>query len=132
VFYEWIEELTQAVEICKKLRKKTDSPWLFSTRTGQGCMSENGRSNSFDSIWQRFMAKALKETKPTVRFTEYDLRAKVAYDNESERARQLLVMLLQLLLIEFIEENQKLLRQRHVKRVSKSTLSYYHLIAQWR
>ncbi len=78
------------------------------------------------------MAKALKETKPTVRFTEYDLRAKVAYDNESERARQLLVMLLQLLLIEFIEENQKLLRQRHVKRVSKSTLSYYHLIAQWR
>lgn len=90
VIYEWNEELTQAVDICKKLRKKTDSPWLFSTRTGQGYMSENGRSNSFDSIWQRFMAKALKETKLTERFTEHDLRAKVASDNDINRAQQLL------------------------------------------
>jgi len=53
-------------------------------------MNENGRSNSFDSLWQRFMAKALKETDLEVRFTEHDLRAKVASDNETERAKQLL------------------------------------------
>ncbi len=53
-------------------------------------MNENGRSNSFDSLWQRFMTKALKETQLVERFTEHDLRAKVASDNESERARQLL------------------------------------------
>ena len=74
----------------QKATKKNDSPWLFSTRTGQGYMSENGRSNSFDSIWQRFMAKALKETKLTERFTEHDLRAKVASDNDINRAQQLL------------------------------------------
>jgi integrase len=36
------------------------------------------------------MAKALKETKLMEKFTEHDLRVKVASDNESERARQLL------------------------------------------
>lgn len=36
------------------------------------------------------MNKALKETKLTDRFTEHDLRAKVASDIESEHARQLL------------------------------------------
>ncbi|MHB8256648.1 MAG: hypothetical protein ACYDHY_14630 [Acidiferrobacterales bacterium] len=42
-------------------------------------------------MWQRFMARLLKETAIKERFTEHDLRAKVASDAESlERARQLL------------------------------------------
>ena len=90
VIYPWVDELRVAVDNIKALRKGIESEWLFCTRSGQGYMSENGRSNSFDSVWQRFMAKALKETDLIERFTEHDLRAKVASDNDSERAKQLL------------------------------------------
>ena len=42
-------------------------------------------------MWQRFMARLLKDTKITERFTEHDLRGKAGSDAESlERARQLL------------------------------------------
>lgn len=41
-------------------------------------------------IWQRFMRKALEKTNLKERFTEHDLRAKVASDLKSEHARQLL------------------------------------------
>ncbi len=59
-------------------------------KKGKCYMNENGRSNSFDSVWQRFMAKALEETDLKERFTEHDLRAKVASDNELEQAQKLL------------------------------------------
>jgi len=72
------------------LRKGSNSEWLFCTRNGKGYMNENGRSNSFDSIWLRFMDKALKDTGLKERFTEHDLRAKVASDNNLERAQELL------------------------------------------
>jgi len=90
VIYEWNDEMKQVVEVIKALSNKTESGFLFCTRSGKGYMNENGRSNSFDSLWQRFMAKALKETDLRERFTEHDLRAKVASDNETERAKQLL------------------------------------------
>ncbi len=42
-------------------------------------------------MWQRFMARLLRETTIKERSTEHDLRTKVASDSESiERARQLL------------------------------------------
>ena len=47
-------------------------------------------AKGFDSIWRRFINKALKETKLSERFTEHDLRAKVASDTETENARKLL------------------------------------------
>ena len=47
-------------------------------------------ANVFDSIWQRFMRNALIKTKLKERFTEHDLRAKVASDIESKHARRLL------------------------------------------
>lgn len=53
-------------------------------------MKEDKMAKGFDSIWRRIMNKALKETKLQQRFTERDLRAKVASDTESEHARQLL------------------------------------------
>ena len=54
-------------------------------------VKEGATANGFDSIWQRFMAKVLAETKVTDRFTEHDLRAKCASDAESlEHAQQLL------------------------------------------
>ncbi len=64
---------------------------MFCTRQGKPYVKEDGTANAFDSLWQRFMARALKETKLEERFTEHDLRAKCASDAESlERARELL------------------------------------------
>ena len=90
VIYEWSDELREAIETIKALPKKVGSLWLFSTRACKPYMNENGKSNSFDSIWQRFMAKAFKETKLNERFTEHDLRAKVASDTDIKHAQQLL------------------------------------------
>jgi integrase len=53
-------------------------------------MKENGIANGFDSIWQRFMVKALKDTALKAKFTEHDLRAKVASDIEINHAKVLL------------------------------------------
>jgi integrase len=68
------------------------APWLFCTRRGEGYFDEqSGQASGWDSIWQRFMARLLAETKIKDRFTEHDLRAKCASDAETlERARQLL------------------------------------------
>lgn len=50
-----------------------------------------GLEAQWDSMWQRFMDRVLKETKVTERFTEHDIRAKVGSDAESvEKARALL------------------------------------------
>ena len=46
-------------------------------------MDGRGKSNAFDSLWQRFMDKALAETTVTDRFQERDLRAKVASDSDT-------------------------------------------------
>ena len=68
------------------------APWLFCTKRGEGYFNEvTGQASGWDSMWQRFMARLLEETKITERFTEHDLRGKVGSDAESlERARQLL------------------------------------------
>jgi integrase len=90
VVYGWTDDLRTAVDAVMALRNGIESEWLFCTRKGKCYMNENGRSNSFDSVWQRFMDKALKETGLKERFTEHDLRAKVASDNNLDRAQQLL------------------------------------------
>ena len=87
---EWSPELKDAVDQVMKLRKKILSVWLFHTNRGQPYIKENGSANDFDSIWQRFMKKALEKTDLKERFTEHDLRAKVASDIEHEHALQLL------------------------------------------
>ena len=38
---------------------------------------------AFDSLWQRFMRKALDQTDLTERFQERDLRAKVASESDT-------------------------------------------------
>ena len=59
---------------------------------GEGYFDEEtGRPHGWNSMWQRFMARLLKDTKIKERFTEHDLRAKCASDAESlGRAQQLL------------------------------------------
>ena len=86
----WSDELRLAIDEIKKVRKKINSIWLFHTNKGQPYIKEDGTANGFDSIWRRFINKALKETKLQDRFTEHDLRAKVASDAEVNHAQQLL------------------------------------------
>ena len=63
-------------------RRIGDSP-LFVTRQGKSYVDSQGRCNGFDSLWQRFMDKVIKDTKVTKRFQERDLRAKVASESDS-------------------------------------------------
>lgn len=88
--YTWSDELRAAIEEAKALRRKIYCPWLFHTNKGQPYIKENGSAAGFSSIWQRFMAKVLSETAVKDRFTEHDLRAKVASDVDGDHARRLL------------------------------------------
>lgn len=87
---EWSDELRSAIDEIKKVRKKINSIWLFHTNIGQPYIKEEGTANGFDSIWRRFINKALEETKLHERFTEHDLRAKVASDTSLKHAQSLL------------------------------------------
>lgn len=89
--YSAVPERREAVRQAKLVRPVL-SPFLFSNRDGEGYIDEEtGESHGFDSMWQRFMARVMKETKVTRRFTEHDLRAKAGSDAESlEKARALL------------------------------------------
>lgn len=91
IIYEWTPELRRAYESALSVRP-TLSPYVFCDTQGR-CMvnEETGEARPFNHMWQNFIARALKETKITERFTEHDLRAKVGSDAESlERAQQLL------------------------------------------
>ena len=92
VVYEWTPELRTAVDAAKAARPVNISPFLFCNDSGECYVSEKtGDARGWSSMWQRFMARLLKETAIKERFTEHDLRAKVASDAESlERAGQLL------------------------------------------
>lgn len=92
IIYEWTPELRAAVDDALAVRPVDIAPWLFCNKRGECYINEaTGEANGWSSMWQRFMARVLKETAVTERFTEHDLRAKAASDAESlEHARQLL------------------------------------------
>lgn len=87
---ELTPELSEILNGIKGNAKKITSIWLFHTRLGQPYIKADGSANAFDSLWQRFMKKALKKTDLKERFTEHDLRAKAASDTELEHAQKLL------------------------------------------
>lgn len=89
--YQWSPELLAAVDAAKAARPAL-SAFLFCNRNGEGYMDEStGNANGWDSMWQRFMDRVLKDTKVKERFTEHDLRAKCASDADSlDHARALL------------------------------------------
>lgn len=86
--YEWSPALEEVVQAIRASRKKVGGLYLFTNRSGQPYIGEDGKTSGFDSIWQRFMAKVV--TAGVTRFTEHDLRAKVASDVSLERAQELL------------------------------------------
>lgn len=92
IVYEWTPERRAAVEAAKAARPVDISPFLFCNSRGECYLNEKtGTASGFNSMWQNFMTRVLKETKVTERFTEHDLRAKCASDAESlEKARALL------------------------------------------
>lgn len=89
--YQMTDDLAAAVDQAKSARPKL-SPFLFCNAKGQPYIDEaTGTSHGWDSMWQRFMTRILKETKVTERFTEHDLRAKAASDAGTlDQARALL------------------------------------------
>lgn len=90
--FEWTPAMRAAVDMAREARPIDIAPWLFCTKHGAGYFNEeNGQATGWDSMWQRFMTRLLKDTKITERFTEHDLCRKAGSDEDSlERARQLL------------------------------------------
>ncbi|WP_242489940.1 tyrosine-type recombinase/integrase [Noviherbaspirillum cavernae] len=91
LIYEWTPELRAAVDDAVVVRPAL-SHYLFCNRFGRPLFEEaKGTTKGFDTVWQSFMERLLKESKVAERFTEHDLRAKVGSDAESlARAQQLL------------------------------------------
>lgn len=91
VIFEWSDELRTAIEEAKAIRPAI-SPYLFCNKFGACYVDiDKGTAGDWNNIWQKFMARVLAETEVTERFTEHDLRAKVASDAPTiERAKQLM------------------------------------------
>ncbi|NYT38922.1 integrase [Pusillimonas soli] len=89
--YKWTPELRAAYQMALFVRPALSS-FLFCNRFGEGYINEeDGKASGWDSMWQRFMARVLAETKVSESFTEHDLRAKCASDAKTlEHARALL------------------------------------------
>ena len=82
-------ELAEAIATARKIRPSgISSIYLFATKDGQPYIKEDGKTSGFDSIWQRKMAKAV--ALGIERFTEHDLRAKVASDTTLDHAQKLM------------------------------------------
>lgn len=77
-----------AIKAILSARGKVAGMYLFATRKGKPYISDDGITSGFDSIWQRFMAKVVQLG--IERFTEHDLRAKVASDADSAHAQELM------------------------------------------
>jgi integrase len=90
--YAWTPALIAAKDEALAVRPVDISPYLFCNRRGKSYINEKtGSPPGWKSLWQRFFARVIKETKVTEHFTEHDLRAKVASDSESlQRAQELL------------------------------------------
>ena len=90
--YDWSEELRDVIDEIKTVRVVDISPYLFCTKQGRCYVNEHtGRTEGWDSMWQRFMKRILEETEVTERFSEHDLRAKCASDAENlQHAQKLL------------------------------------------
>lgn len=96
--YQWDDdgELLAAIDEIKLNHSKNHigSMWLFHTAKGKGYYpvsadgSAAGKPSGFNSIWQRCMKKYKEDGNEG--FSEHDLRAKVASDNDLSHAQELM------------------------------------------
>lgn len=85
------EALAKEIELVKSVRPVDICQYLFCTNRGECYIKDDGEPSGWHSMWQRFMTRVLEETEVTERFTEHDLRAKVASDATTlEHAQKLL------------------------------------------
>ena len=86
----WTDDLRELVGEILALDRRVGSMYLFSNRNGQSYHNlKTGRANGWESMWDRAMNKALKETKLTDRFDDRSLRNKSLTDDENlENARK--------------------------------------------
>lgn len=57
------------------------SPWVFCNQRGRSYFNpEKGEASGFNSLWQRWMKRVLKETAVELKFSERDIRAKTSSD----------------------------------------------------
>lgn len=92
---EWSDELRAAWDAAiaarpvGKREKVAVSPWLFCKRDGSSYLKADGQvADAWDSVWQRFMRRVMKETEITERFTDHDIRAKSLTDVATEQHAQ--------------------------------------------
>ena len=89
MLFEWTDELKTVVARSKKSKSVIRGMTLISTRKGQPYTTDG-----FSSIWQRTVAKAMREKKLIESFRFHDIRRKSATDAENlygrEFARRLL------------------------------------------
>lgn len=75
----WTDELRELVDEIQAIPpRRIGAATLFTTKHGKPY-----NKNAFDSLWQRFMDRVIKQTTVTDRFQERDLRAKVGSDSDS-------------------------------------------------
>ncbi len=85
LIFKWNDALRDVFEEIKRLPpRRIGDAYLFTTRRGDSYVNAQGQARSFNSIWQRFVAKALEETEVELKFMEKDLRAKVGSDEVSD------------------------------------------------
>jgi integrase len=97
-FFTWLDKdgkdtgRRRAWDMAIAARPIDIGPYVFCNKRGEPYFNEEtGSASGFESIWQRFMTRVLKETKVKERFAERDLRAKVGSDAERiERAQRIL------------------------------------------
>lgn len=88
---EWTDELRAAVRVAINAKpKKTSTDLIFCTRSGGCYITPDGRADSFDSLWGRFMDKLVKKHPEITRFQEKDIRKKTANDLDLPDATKLL------------------------------------------
>lgn len=80
--------ISSAIDAITALHGRVTTLHLFCTRRGKPYIDDDGTTSGFDSIWQRYMVKVM--ALGVERFTEHDLRAKVASDADADHAQELM------------------------------------------
>ena len=83
-------EIQEVLDYIRR-NKKISSIYLFSTRRGQSYLKADKTCNGFQSIWRRWINKALEETDLQERFSERAIRTKTATDMPSIQSAQALL-----------------------------------------
>lgn len=88
---QWQPQLISAVKFALSVNPCMNPEYLILTKRCQCYMNlEEGTASGFDSLWQRWQDKAIKQTQLTEKFQEKDIRAKVASDLDLPHASKLL------------------------------------------